>query len=81
MERDGLPGRRPSREHRAGHRRIHGGVGDDVGRGRGAHGHLRDWTRLGDFSPGNVAAFYWDRPPADAKIRFYRAVYVPRKLP
>lgn len=43
-----------------------------------ASADLRTWTRLGPFSPGNVAAFYWDRPPASARERrFYRAVWVP----
>ena len=37
---------------------------------------LVTWTRLGPFSPGNVAAFYWDRPPEDARVRFYRSVFV-----
>jgi len=38
---------------------------------------LQTWTRLGPFSPGNVAAFYWDDPPPSARERFYRSVYVP----
>jgi hypothetical protein len=43
-----------------------------------ASSDLSTWTRLGPFSPGNVAAFYWDRPPASARERrFYRAVWVP----
>lgn len=46
-----------------------------------ASADLQTWTRLGSFSPGNVAAFYWDRPPADAATRFYRAVYVPPVRP
>jgi hypothetical protein len=43
-----------------------------------ASADLRTWMRLGPFSPGNVAAFYWDDPPANARQRrFYRAVYIP----
>jgi len=43
-----------------------------------ASSDLRAWTWLGPFSPGNVAAFYWDQPPASARERrFYRAVWVP----
>lgn len=42
---------------------------------------LLSWTRLGPFSPGNVAAFYWDTPPKDQRVRFYRAVYVPPRTP
>jgi hypothetical protein len=38
---------------------------------------LRTWTRLGMFSPGAVAAFYWDKPPKDVPVRFYRAVFIP----
>ena len=39
---------------------------------------LLAWTRLGPFQPGNVAAFYYDLPPATApQQRFYRSVYVP----
>jgi hypothetical protein len=38
---------------------------------------LQTWTRLGEFSPGNVAAFYWDTPPENTRVRFYRAVFVP----
>jgi hypothetical protein len=39
---------------------------------------LRTWTRLGPFLPGNVAAFYYDDPPASARARrFYRSVRVP----
>jgi len=38
---------------------------------------LRTWTLLGTFSPGAVAAFYWDKPPKDAPVRFYRAVHIP----
>jgi hypothetical protein len=39
---------------------------------------LRTWTRLGPFLPGDVAAFYYDDPPASARARrFYRAVRVP----
>ncbi len=42
-----------------------------------ASADLRTWTRLGEFSPGNVAAFYWDVPPENARQRrLYRAVYV-----
>lgn len=43
---------------------------------------LRTWTRLGEFSPGNVAAFYFDVPPNSARERrFYRSVYVPPRVP
>jgi hypothetical protein len=43
---------------------------------------LRTWTRLGPFLPGNVAAFYYDDPPASARgRRFYRAVRVPPHQP
>jgi len=39
---------------------------------------LRTWTRLGSFEPGNVAAFYFDVPPENARARrFYRSVHVP----
>jgi|GEM_PF-3346218 len=39
---------------------------------------LATWTRLGPFSPGAVAAFYFDPPPENARRRrFYRAVFVP----
>ena len=39
---------------------------------------LTDWTRLGAFSPGAVAAFYRDPPSASPRgSRFYRAVYTP----
>ena len=39
---------------------------------------LRTWTRLGPFQPGDVAAFFFDPPPAGAQERrFYRSVYVP----
>jgi hypothetical protein len=42
---------------------------------------LRTWTRLGPFLPGNVAAFYYDDPPADKRVRrFYRSVRVPPHL-
>lgn len=35
------------------------------------------WQRLGDFEPGNVAAFFSDRPdPNDVQPRFYRAVRI-----
>jgi hypothetical protein len=44
-----------------------------------ASSDLRTWTRLGPFSPGNVAAFYWDRPQASER-RFYRAIWVPPSL-
>jgi hypothetical protein len=38
---------------------------------------LRSWIRLGSFRPGNVAAFYYDVPPVDARDRrFYRSVHV-----
>jgi len=42
---------------------------------------LLTWRRLDSFSPGNVAAFYWDTPPPDARVRFYRSVYTPRDWP
>jgi hypothetical protein len=43
---------------------------------------LRTWTRLGPFLPGNVAAFYYDDPPASARARrFYRSVRVPSRQP
>ena len=42
---------------------------------------LRTWRSLGSFSPGAVAAFYWDTPPTDARVRFYRSVYTPRNWP
>jgi hypothetical protein len=36
---------------------------------------LVHWTRLGEFSPGNVAAFFSDAPePMDPRPCFYRAV-------
>lgn len=36
---------------------------------------LRGWTRLGPFSPGNVAAFSTDQPdPQDDQPRYYRAL-------
>lgn len=36
---------------------------------------LIHWTRLGEFNPGNVAAFYSDVPdPLDPRPRYYRAV-------
>ncbi len=39
---------------------------------------LTDWTRLGAFSAGAVAAFYLDPPSASPRgSRFYRAVYTP----
>jgi hypothetical protein len=42
---------------------------------------LRTWTRLGPFEPGNVAAFYFDVPPENARQRrFYRSVH-PSRLP
>jgi hypothetical protein len=38
---------------------------------------LQTWARLGPFLPGNVAAFYFDRPSGPARpARFYRSVYV-----
>jgi hypothetical protein len=38
---------------------------------------LRRWSRLGSFQPGNVAAFYFDVPPATAhERRFYRSLHV-----
>ena len=41
---------------------------------------LHTWTRLGSFSPGNVAAFFQDEQPASTfKQRYYRSVYVPAK--
>src|SRR5262245_20973038 len=43
---------------------------------------LRTWTRLGPFEPGDVAAFYFDVPPASARERrFYRSVFVPPRGP
>ena len=43
---------------------------------------LLSWTRLGPFQPGNVAAFYYEVPPATARQnRFYRSVYVPPLRP
>ncbi|MDA0812837.1 MAG: hypothetical protein O3C21_10670 [Verrucomicrobia bacterium] len=40
--------------------------------------NLLTWKREGPFSPGNVAAFYWDDPPENARRkRYYRAKYVP----
>ena len=43
---------------------------------------LLTWTRLGSFQPGNVAAFYFDAPPENARgKRFYRSVYVPPRVP
>jgi len=42
---------------------------------------LRTWTRLGPFEPGNVAAFYFDVPPENARQRrFYRSVH-PARVP
>jgi hypothetical protein len=39
---------------------------------------LCKWMRLGSFQPGNVASFYFDVPPEDARgKRSYRSVYVP----
>lgn len=36
---------------------------------------LVTWVSIGTFEPGNVAAFFRDRPdPADARPRFYRAI-------
>jgi len=43
---------------------------------------LHTWTRLGPFLPGNVAAFYYDDPPANMRgRRFYRSVRVPPRVP
>jgi len=43
---------------------------------------LLAWTRLGPFEPGNLAAFYHDVPPDNArKMRFYRSVYSPPQTP
>jgi len=42
---------------------------------------LRTWTRLGAFQPGNVAAFYSDPPDPTRRRRFYRAVYLPPRVP
>jgi hypothetical protein len=43
---------------------------------------LRTWTRLGTFEPGDVAAFYVDVPPENARAqRFYRSVYLPPRVP
>jgi hypothetical protein len=42
-----------------------------------ASADLQHWTRLGPFEPGNVAAFYYDVPPENARAqRFYRSVYI-----
>lgn len=39
---------------------------------------LRNWTRLGPFLPGDVAAFYFDPPTEPPRAsRFYRSVLVP----
>jgi len=39
---------------------------------------LRNWTRVGEFGPGDVAAFYFGIPvESNRKARFYRSVYVP----
>jgi len=47
-----------------------------------ASSDLRTWTRLGPFEPGNVAAFYFDTPPLNARgRRFYRSVYHPVIMP
>ena len=47
-----------------------------------ASSDLRTWTRLGPFQPGNVAAFYFEMPPPNARgRRFYRSVYHPVILP
>ncbi len=44
--------------------------------------NLVEWTRLGEFAPGNVAAFYTDPPaPEPRRRRFYRAVFHPALLP
>ncbi len=42
---------------------------------------LHSWSRQGAFSPGDVAAFYQDQPPVNARRRFYRAIYVPLRSP
>jgi hypothetical protein len=42
---------------------------------------LKTWTWLGPFSPGNVAAFYWDRTEPLQPSRFYRSVRVPPERP
>lgn len=42
---------------------------------------LKSWSRQGSFSPGNVAVFYWDHPPANVRRRYYRATYVPPPSP
>ena len=43
---------------------------------------LRHWTRLGAFQPGNVAAFYFDKPSEIPRPqRFYRSVYFPPHHP
>lgn len=42
---------------------------------------LQSWSRAGSFSPGNVAAFYQDHPPANVRRRFYRATYLPPLSP
>ncbi|MBI1840546.1 MAG: hypothetical protein HYR88_06800 [Verrucomicrobia bacterium] len=39
-----------------------------------ASSDLLAWTRLGAFQPGNLAAFYFDRPPMGER-RFYRSVF------
>jgi hypothetical protein len=39
---------------------------------------LRNWTRVGEFGPGNVAAFYFGIPIESSRnARFYRSVYIP----
>jgi len=39
---------------------------------------LRNWMRVGEFEPGNVAAFYFGIPiDTGRKTRFYRSVYIP----
>ena len=38
---------------------------------------LRTWIRLGEFEPGNVAAFYFNLPiETNRKARFYRSAYI-----
>src|SRR5262249_26703654 len=39
---------------------------------------LQTWIRLGEFGPGNVAAFYFGIPiESSRKARFYRSAYIP----
>ena len=42
---------------------------------------LQSWSPHSPFSPGDVAAFYWDHPPSNARRRFYRATYIPPLSP